>query len=131
MADESREDELREEEQSLWVLTVSPGIWAIHFLASYLTATIWCAKLAGPNGSLLNVRIAIAIYTVLALVGIGITGWGGYRKHTYGSATVPHDFDTPQDRRRFLGFATLLLSALSAVATLYVASVAMFVESCY
>jgi len=48
-----------------------------------------------------------------------------------GSATLPHDDDTPEDRHRFLGFATLLLSALSAVAVLYAGLVAVFIRSCY
>jgi hypothetical protein len=123
--------ELPEQHESLWLLTASPVLWAAHFLLCYLTAAIWCAKLAGPDRSLAGVRVAIAVYTVLALLGIGITSWFAYRKHTFGSATVPHDFDTPADRHRFLGFATLLLSGLSAVATLYVAAAAVFIGSCH
>ena len=122
---------LPEENESLWILTVSPVMWAAHFLLSYLTAAIWCAKLAGPDASLGGVRVAIAVYTVLALLGIGITGRIAFRRHRFGSATVPHDFDTPADRHRFLGFATLLLSALSAVAILYVALAAVFIGSCH
>jgi hypothetical protein len=122
---------LPEENESLWLLTVSPVMWVAHFLLSYLTAAIWCAKLAGPNGSLGGVRVAIAVYTVLVLLGIGFTGRLALRRHQFGSATAPHDFDTPEDRHRFLGFATLLLSALSAVATLYVALAAVFIGSCH
>lgn len=122
---------LPEEHESLWILIASPVLWAVHFLLCYLTAAIWCAKLAGPDGSLGGVRVAIAVYTVLALLGIGITGWFAFRRYSFGSATVPHDFDTPADRHRFLGFATLLLSALSAVATFYVALAAVFIGSCH
>jgi hypothetical protein len=122
---------LPEENESLWFLTASPMIWAAHFLLCYLTAALWCAKLAGPDGSLGRVRVAIAVYTVLALIGIGLTGWHAFRRHSFGGTTVPHDFDTPADRHRFLGFATLLLSALSAVATLYVALAAVFIGSCH
>jgi hypothetical protein len=120
-----------EKDESLWRLTASPAIWTAHFLLSYLSAAIWCAKVASPDGSLWVVRVAIAIYTVVALVGIGIIGWIGYRRHSLGSEIVPHDFDTRADRHRFLGFATLLLSALSAVATLYVALAAIFIGMCY
>ena len=127
---EGLQEELQEEEQSLWWLTVSPTIWAAHFLGSYLTAAIWCAKVAEPGGSLQTVRVAIAIYTALALVAISVVGWIGYRKHKYGVATLPHDFDTPQDRHRFLGFATLLLSGLSGVATIFVALVVVFLGNC-
>lgn len=115
---------------SIWILTISPGIWSLHFLVSYVTAAVWCAKFAGESGSLKGARIAIAVYTVLALIAIAITGWLGYRRHSYGAASLPHDDDTPADQYRFLGFSTLLLSALSAVATLFVASVAYFIGSC-
>lgn len=124
-------EELAEENQSLLRLAAAPMIWAAHFLLSYITAAIWCAKVAGPDGSLGVVRVSIAMYTVLALSGIGVIGWSAFRRHSYGAAPPPHDDDTPEDRHRFLGFATLLLSALSAVATLYAALAAVFIGSCY
>lgn len=123
--------EVAEKNQSLWLLTVSPVIWAAHFLLSYITASVWCAKVADPNNSFGSVRVAIIVYTVVALAGIGITGWVGYRRHSYGAASLPHDDDTPEDRHRFLGFSTLLLSALSAVAVLYAALVVVFFRSCH
>jgi hypothetical protein len=123
--------ETSEKNQSLWLLTASPVIWAAHLLLCYVTASIWCAKVVGDGGSLWSVRLAIVGYTAIALVGIGITGWIGYRRHSYGNADLPHDDDTPEDRHRFLGFATLLLSALSAVAVIYAVFVAIFIERCY
>lgn len=122
---------LPEKNESLWILTIAPAIWAVHFLLSYVTAAVWCAKLAGRDGSLWEARLAIAVFTVLALLGIGINGWIGYRRHSFGEATTPHDMDMPEDRHRFLGFATLLLAALSAVATLYVALAAVFIGTCH
>ena len=119
-----------EQHQSLWLLTASPAIWAVHFMLSYSTAAIWCEKVVGPGGSLATVRMAIVIYTALAFVAIGSIGWMGHRRHSFGGETVPHDDDTPEDRHRFLGFATFLLSALSAVATLYAALVVIFFRSC-
>lgn len=127
-----------EKHQSLWLLTASPLIWAVHFLLCYATASIWCAKVVGPGGSLTTVRVAIAVYSALALAGIGVVGWIGYRRHSFGHPalgaglpTPPHNADTPEDRHRFLGFATLLLSGLSAVAVLYAALVALFFGMCY
>jgi hypothetical protein len=67
----------------------------------------------------------------VALAGIGFIGWQGYRRHTHGTANLPHDFDTPEDRHRFLGYATLLLSGLSAVGVVYAALAAVFMESCH
>lgn len=119
-----------ESNQTLWLLVASPTIWSAHFLLSYLTVAIWCAKYAGASGALGGARIAIAIYTVVALAGIGWVGWIGVVRHSYEGGAPPHDFDSPADRHRFLGFATLLLSGLSAVATIFVAMAAYFIESC-
>jgi hypothetical protein len=124
-------EELAEENQSLFLLAASPVIWAAHFLLSYITAAIWCAKVAGPGGSLSGVRVAVAVYTVLALGGIGCIGWRALRRHKYGTATVPRDYDSPEDRHRFLGFSALLLSGLSAVAVLYAALATVFIGGCY
>lgn len=119
-----------EANQRLWILPASPVLWAAHFLLCYITAAVWCGKLVGADGSLWTVRVAIAAYTAVALLGIGAVGWIGYRAHSLGSASVPHDDDSPEDRHRFIGFATLLLSGLSAVAVVYAALVAVFIETC-
>lgn len=116
--------------QTIWLLTISPTIWAVHFLACYLTGAIYCAKVGVATGSLGWVPAAVAGYTAIALVGIGATAWIGWRRHEYGTAAVPHDFDTSADRHRFLGFATVLLSGLSGVAVAYVAVVAAFFRTC-
>jgi hypothetical protein len=123
--------ETSEKRQSLWLLTASPVMWAAHFLLSYGTASVWCAKVAGPGGALGGVRTAIVVYTIVALAGIGVIGWVGYRRHSHGDASLPHDDDTPEDRHRFLGFSTVLLSALSAVAVVYAALVVVFFRDCY
>jgi hypothetical protein len=122
--------ETHESNQSLWLLTIAPSLWAVHFLASYLTAAIWCAKVVDRGGSLETVRILIGVYTLVALFGIGWTGWLAYQRQSLGEAVTPHHGDTPEDRHRFLGFATLLLSGLSFVATIYVAMAAVFMETC-
>ena len=113
----------------LWLLVVSPVIWAAHFMLCYVTAAIWCGRLGGP-GAFTNVRLAIAVYTAAALAGILVTGMMGHRRHTLGAAELPHDDDTPEDRYRFIGFATLLLSGISAVAVVYAALAAVFIETC-
>lgn len=119
-----------EARQHLWLIAISPTVWAVHFLACYITAAIWCAK-AGRASELGGVRTAIAAYTALALAAILYTGWVGLRRHRFGTATVPHDFDTADDRHRFLGFATVLLSGLSAVGVVYTALPALFFEMCW
>lgn len=119
-----------EDKESLWRLIVSPTIWAAHFMLSYVTAAVWCAKYAARFDSLAPARWAIVAYTVVALAGIAWNGLGGLRRHRFGDEPLPHDFDTPADRHRFLGFATLLLAGLSAVATLFAALVVLYFEDC-
>ena len=123
-------ENVSERNERLWLLVASPTLWAAHFMASYLTAAIWCAKFAGPDSLLGPVRPAIGVYTVAALIGITIVGGAGLRRHRLGGASLPHDDDTPEDRHRFIGFATLLLSGMSAVATVYSALVVVFIENC-
>ena len=115
---------------SLWLLTIAPTIWAAHLLVSYITAAVWCARFAGPDAALGGVRTAITWYTATALIGIAVVGWEGLRRHRHGTEATTHDLDSPDDRHRFLGFATLLLAGLSAVAVLYAALAATFFESC-
>jgi hypothetical protein len=122
---------------SLWLLTVGPIIWSAHLLLCYITAAVWCAKFVGPGGELGGVRTAIAWYTVAAVAGIVAVGWEGHRRHrhssgpwTDGAEATTHDLDSPGDRHRFLGFATLLLSGLSAVAVLYAALAATYFDTC-
>jgi hypothetical protein len=122
--------DLRERKESLWMLTAAPLIWAMHLLLSYCTAAIWCAKFAGPDASLGVVPTAIALYTVVSLIGIALIGWRGWKRHRYGDSALPHDLDSPADRHRFLGFATLLLAGLSGIAVLYQALPAVFIGSC-
>jgi len=124
------ETRVAERHESIWTLTVSPTIWALHFGLCYITAAIWCAKASSALAPLGGIRTTIAVYTVVALGGILLNGWSGYRAHSHGGASAPHDDDTPEDRHRFMGFATLLLAGLSAVAVIYAALVVVFVETC-
>lgn len=125
--DPQRTDEASE---SLWWLTLSPAIWIGHFLAVYITVAIFCARAASAAQALAPARWAIVGYTAVAAAGVIATGLRGLRRHRYGHAATPHDFDTPADRHRFIGFATLLLSGLSLVGILFVALPALFLETC-
>jgi hypothetical protein len=119
-----------EDRQSIWLLTFGPAIWAAHFLMTYVTAAVWCAKYT-TDGTTGPLHELVTAFTVIALIGIGVIGYAGWRRHTYGEgASAPHDDDTPEDRHRFLGLATFMLAALSAVATAYVGGSAFFFETC-
>lgn len=119
-----------EDDENLWSLAAPLLVWAVHFLGSYVTAAIWCAKVDSLDAPLTTVRIAIASYTVVALVVVGVLGWRGYRRQRSGGSTVPRDADEPVGRHRFLGFSSMLLAGLSAVAILYAALVPLFIGSC-
>lgn len=122
--------ETANKQETLWLLAFSPAIWSIHFVLSYATASVWCAKISGRDNPIPGALTAILVYTVIALAGIFVVGWLGYRRHRLGNGNLPHDDDTPEDRTRFLGFATLLLSGLSAVATTFSAFVLFFFRRC-
>jgi hypothetical protein len=115
---------------SLWTLIAGPTVWATHFLLCYVVAAVYCAKAGGVDANLSGVRIAIAIFTLIALGLIAQAGWVAFRHWGFGVADPPHDDDTLIDRRRFLGYATLLLCGLSFVATVYVALPALVISSC-
>jgi hypothetical protein len=117
-------------EGTLWILAAPPTIWAAHFLLSYATGSIWCTKVAGPEGSLAGARAAIAVYTAVALAAVAFLGWRGLVRHRRAGGDVPHDDDTPESRSGFVGFATLLLSGLSAVAILWAGLVVAFLRTC-
>lgn len=119
----------REARVKLWLLAAPPAIWAAHFLLAYGVGAIFCAK-RGRDASLAPVQIFVAALTLVALAAIVSLGVRGRAHQRRGGAPPPHDRDTDVDRLRFLGFATVLLAGLSAVATLYSALAAAFVTTC-
>ena len=127
-------DSPKVEHESLWWLTLPPLIWVAHFFACYLTAAVYCAKSAAHDAPLTTVRWAVGAYTALALCGAALCAWRGLRHRRWGVEGswrgVPLDFDSPGDRHRFLGLASLLLSGLVILGTLFVALPALFLETC-
>lgn len=122
--------ETDESNQSLWFVIAAPMAWAAHFVVSYATAAVWCERFAGRDGTLRPARLAIAAYTAVALAGIGLVGARAWRRYQHGGGVEAFDADTPLGRHRFVGSAALLLAALSAVATLFSALVAVVFEDC-
>ncbi len=119
-----------ESRQRIWIVPASPVVWAVHFMASYITAAVWCGRFTGEGAPLGPARLAIAVYTVVALAAIAWIGMTGLTAQRLGAESPPYDADSPEDRHRFLGRATVLLSGLSAVATIFSALAAVFVETC-
>lgn len=100
---------LPEEGERLWLLVVSPTIWGAHFLACYAAAAIACEK-AGALGSASRL---ILLFTLGSLAAIAANGWSGWTRARRGAPADSREFDTDEDRHRFLGYATFLLAALA------------------
>lgn len=115
---------------NLWFLIAGPTVWAVYFLLCYVVGAIYCAKAGSIDASLGTVRAVIAVFTVMALTLIFHAGFRAFRHWGFQTAEPPHDEDTLDDRRRFLGFATLILCGLSFVATVYVALPALVISTC-
>ena len=123
------DDGPEESQESLWWLTAAPLTWGLHFAGSYLSVSIWCGKIVGADGSLGDLGIGLGVYTAIALAVIAFVAEHGLRRSRVGQHES-HDFDTPGSRSRFLGFATVLLAGVSAIATIYGAFALWFVGSC-
>lgn len=115
---------------TLWTLFTAPVIWALHFLACYILAAVYCQKPYLLNISFGSVRLIIAAMTFAALAGIALSAWLAWRQWEFGGDDPPHDNPTLRDRNLFQGFATLLLSGLSFVAVIMVAMPALFITEC-
>ena len=111
-------------------LVAAPVVWAAHLMLSYVTAAIWCAKLA-TGGSLGTAQLAIAAYTVVALALVGWIGWRAWRRQRGDHVKLPDDRDSPAGRQKFLAYATLLLAGMSAIAIFYAALATALAGSCW
>lgn len=115
---------------NLWTLLAPPAIWAIHFLLCYVAAAIACAKGGGPWVDLTTLRWVILGITIPALGLILVAGQQARRHWGFGTDDPPHDQATDEDRQHFLGYATLLLCALSFVSVIFVAMPALTIADC-
>ena len=129
MIDEKGAPELQEKHDPLWWVAVAPGVWALHFMLSYATAAVWCAK-RGIDAPLALARVAIAVFTVVGLLATGVVAWRGLVRYRSGRGEPRTDIDTSLARHQFMGFTLLSLSGLSAVAIVYQALAAVFIGSC-
>ena len=134
MSDDPITREVRRETGSgtdLWRVIVSPIIWALHFVASYVTVAVYCEK-AGRDAALAPAEIAVIAYTVGALAGIGWSTVGLWRVR--GRSLTDDDFEyehnDPEEPHRFLDHVALMLCVLSAVAVLYVAIPMLYLSTC-
>lgn len=116
--------------ESLWTLFTAPVIWAVHFLACYVGAAVFCAKRDMLDFGFEAVRLGVAAGTVVALALIVLSAWLAWRQWGFGEHDPPHEEPTRHDRTLFQGFATLLLSGLSFVAVVFTALPVLFLTGC-
>ena len=120
--------DLSERHERLWVPIAAPSIWAIHFTLCYVTAALWCGRFSGPGSY--GLRTIVGVYTAVAVAGMVAFFLFGLRRHRDRWPTRPNDDDTPEDRRHFMAFTTMLLAGLSVLATAYVALAMLLVDGC-
>ena len=122
-------DRAQQRASNLWALIAPPTIWALHFLFCYVYAAIRCAK-GGALQPLDDVRVVVAIATLVALVPVLMSGYVAWAQARLEGGTPPHDESTRDDRHRFLGAAKLLRAGLSVVAIVYTAIPAFMFPEC-
>ncbi|CZT37160.1 hypothetical protein [Rhizobium sp. 9140] len=116
--------------ETFWTLFTAPIVWALHFLMCYVAFAVFCATQGALALSFDTVRLALGGVTVVALGVIVLSAWLAWRQWSFGTDGPPHDAPTDEDRRKFQGFATLLLAGLSFVAVLYVSVPLLFIGAC-
>lgn len=114
---------------TLWALIAPPTVWALHFLFCYVYAAVRCAK-ADPPVSLGDVRMTIAIATLVALALVAASAFVALAQSRLEGEPPPYQQSTEEDQHRFLATAKLLLAALSFVAILFTALPAFVFTDC-
>ena len=113
--------------ESLWTPIVAPVIGAVHFMACY----IWAAMACGRSGAGLDqLRTALTVMTVVACAAIAWLLVYGFRRHGSRLPDRPNDDGTIEDRSRFMALTTMLLAAMSLIATVFVGAAAVAAGGC-
>lgn len=115
--------------QTLWALVIAPTAWALHFLFCYVYAAVRCAK-GGRAELLADVRLGVAIATLVALAIVVAVGFVAWAKSLTEGDPPPYQESTDEDRLRFLAVAALLLAGLSFIAIIFTAIPAFVFEDC-
>lgn len=113
----------------LWV-AAPPAIWGAHFILSYATVAIWCAKQPAPGAPLGSARIAVFVYSAIAVLAVAGIALRGLRQYQRARPPEPGD-DSREGRHHFIGFTLMALSGLSALAIVYEALTVVFIGSCH
>jgi hypothetical protein len=116
-------------DQSVSTPIIAPVIWSMHFMTCYTWAALACGRLATAD-RFETARTAIVVATALAAIAIAACFAHGFRRHGRRLPDRSNDDGTPEDRTRFMAFMTMLLAALSLIATLYVGVAAAAMTRC-
>lgn len=123
--------EFAEEADSLWRLTLPPGVWALHFVISYAAVAVVCAKAGGDADMAVMVRYALGGLSVVALALIVWLGWRSWRQwDIIRDRDWENDQGHEEDRHQFLGHAAFLLSIISFIGVSYVSLPLVFTGGC-
>ena len=115
------EKEFAEEASSLWLLVMTPTIWAAHFVTSYAATSLACVKFPGPDG-IPRLQWLVGGLTAAALLAIVWLGWRAWRQWDYlDDGDYSHRTHSTEDRHEFLGHAAFLLAIVSFIGVAFVA----------
>tara|TARA_R110002020_G_scaffold109430_9_gene253068 strand:- start:6525 stop:6926 length:402 start_codon:yes stop_codon:yes gene_type:complete len=129
-SDEERRS-FREEADSLWLITFAASIWAVHFIVCYGATASVCAKLGGDPAVVLTLRLALGVFTVIALAGIAFVGWRSWLQWDFlDDGDREHDLAREEDRHEFLGHASFLIAIISFIGVIYVSLPVLVLETC-
>jgi hypothetical protein len=115
----------------LWRVILAPVVWSVHFLVCYVGAAIYCEKL-GREAALDPVRVFVVLATVagLAVVFVSTRGLWRVRGRSLTDDDFDYEYNSPEERHRFLSHVALMLSALSAIGMIYVALPVFLLGTC-
>lgn len=113
---------------SLWLLAAPVALWGLHFLSVYVIAAIYCAKagtsMTAAGGPLVTVRWWVVAVTAATLIAYALAARRGY------AGLRSNDRQPGSHDQHFLGAVALMLCALSAAGSLFLASVPFFFGDC-
>lgn len=119
--------------ENLLAMVSAPLIWAAHFVACYVLASIACAY------DFSGARLGIVLVTALALAllaGIGLSNWRKWNRarQTHSAnlraAHAHHPDQGGNNLGIFFAVTSMMLCALSAVALIWVAFPAALLPPC-
>ena len=120
--------EFSDEAGSLWRIALAPSVWAGHFVLCYASVSLACVRGLLPIEA---TRLSLIAVSVIVLVFFVWQGWRAWRQWApeRGHPSALSE-GKAEDRHRFLGHATFLLTLISGIATVYTTLPLLLLEGC-